>query len=424
MSRKTRHERYKKLLQIIQGGDNIHPYPTISVVGTDGKGSVTSMTASVLIECGYSVGIFRSPKVHINRDMINVNGEMIGKDDYIRLKNVVIDIIKKNNIFPITDNGLKYPYGIVDFIVSLLYFKEKNIDIAVIEATTGYKTCPTSIIKPIISLLTNIDNEQTKLFGNSIEKLAIDKSHVIQTGIPVFIGEIPKNENVKNIVLERLNRCEHPLAICDSNSDYDLISEYKSNGKYITKTGIDIDMELSGDYQYYNLNLVLHTMQELKKWGWNISDDAIKDGLKNVSKNTGFCGRWQILNEIPKVIYDSCHTPFAWEKVAKQLKSMKYNKLHIIFQVCKDKDIDAIMSNFTDKENIYYYFPYYEKKPRFAHPELLMGKTEWMKKSKRYYIGTFKDTLESIIDKSNEEDIIFIGGTTYVAYDANIFFKN
>lgn len=405
--RRKRFDRFK-LIDINMGFPH-KSYPIIQVTGTDGKGSTSSMLSSILTESGYNVGLFTSPPISKRNDMIKINGIIIPDSEYNAIKNEIIEI--KQSIFgKVESESLKLPYGSLDAMTAFIYFKRQKVDIAVIEGTTGIGTCPTGICQPILSLLTNITNEQVSIFGGDILELAKDKAEIIKPFTPIIVSETPSNEDIKNIILKKAHDCKSPLLFTDEKVN-NLIIKRHGMGAYETVLG-EVSMSLGGDYQEKNLNLVLNAVLELRKQGFLIPDFGIINGLKNIQQNTGLMGRFQILRTTPLVILDACHTIAAWEKVIPQLMNLKYNHLHIIYQVCKDKPIDEIIKLFPDSKKITYHFPKY-KKNRFATPEFLEGKFKHLCLSKCHKRGYLSSFLEKLIRKAKKNDVIFIGGSCY-----------
>jgi dihydrofolate synthase/folylpolyglutamate synthase len=282
------------------------------------------------------------------------------------------------------------------------------VDIAVFETDLGAATDSTGVITPIVSLLTNITPDHLHLFNNDFLKYAEEKVGVIKPNIPIYVGETPTDENVKNILFNKVKECNSKLILTDL-AENNLIYEQYGLGSYDSKFG-KFTTSLSGDYQKHNINLVLNVINELRLQGYNISDENVILGLQNLYKNTKLCGRWQILNKEPRIILDCGHNINAWEKIINQLKKMEYKHLYVISQMCHDKDIDGITKLLLDKENITYIFPSSPIK-RLIEPRKLIYKTKWMKKSKRYTAKSIVSTLNKLSNNVVKDDVILICGT-------------
>lgn len=400
-----------------------HPhrkYPSIRVVGTDGKGSTSSMIASILIEAGYRVGTFNTPSIGSARQIMKINGVTIAKNEFEYLVSHISDIVEKYDIDSVDKAHLMH-IGRKRTEAALLWFCEQDVDIAVLEGTIGAATCPLGVVTPIISLLTNITADHLELFDNDTNLYAHEKAGIIKPHTPIYVGETPKKARIKNVLIERAKECETSLIFTDTEEANKII-ERSADGVYSTLFG-NVNMELGGDYQWNNLNLVLNAVQELREQGWNITDENIVSGLAHIYKNTGFCGRWQTILEKPRIILDCGHTPDAWSKIVPQLKRMEYKRLHIVYQSCADKDIDAIVKMLPDARNIEYWFPKYEN-PRLASPSYLMGKTERIKKSSRHIAPYIEDTLSHLLSNIEDGDMIFIGGSCKNVHRVNKYFND
>lgn len=373
-------------------------YPIIHVSGTDGKGSTSSMLASILMEAGYKVGTFNTPPVKTKLDQVKVNGVNIPETVFTKNIQEAKDVANQYN--------LDVNSNIVVTHAAFTHFKEQEVDIAVVEACMGAATDPTGVVTPIVSVLTNITMDHTWSFNQ--QRYADEKAGIIKLKVPCFVGETPEDEYAKNALMTKAKECEALLTFVD-NEQSDLIIEQLGNGRYKTKFG-EFTMSLGGDYQRKNLNLVLNVVLELKKQGYNITDTHVIRGLEKVSENTGLYGRWQILNTKPLVILDAGHTPDAWKKIMPQLLKIKYDKLHIVFQACRDKMLTEMTGLFKDDENIEYWFPN-PIIPRLVSPQKLMVLTEWMEKSKRHSTENITVMLEELRKNVGENDVIFIGGT-------------
>lgn len=376
-------------------------YPIVHVTGTNGKGSVSNMIASILIEAGYKVGTFNTPCIFDETDITKINGKPISLEKHRELSKIIDDVVKDNRIKPMFISSKRAE-------LSFMYFNENNVDIAVVEADLGAANDSTGIITPIVSLLTNITEEHLNLFSNNYLEYVHEKVGIIKPNIPIYVSETPHKEEAKEILFNKAKECNAPLTLCD-DSKYNLILEYYGDGVYNTIFG-EVSMTLGGDYQKENLNLVLNAIQELRKQNYTISNDNIINGLNKIYENTMFCGRWQFISKKPRIILDCCHNVDAWEKVLKQISNMEYEHLHMIIETCKDKDVDNITKMFPDSENISYWFPI-PRAERLIKTEELMEKTDWMIKSKRSHGFSIEKIIEDLNISINENDAIIICGT-------------
>ncbi|WP_298759072.1 folylpolyglutamate synthase/dihydrofolate synthase family protein [uncultured Psychroserpens sp.] len=357
-----------------------HKFKSIHVAGTNGKGSTSHMLASILQEAGYKVGLYTSPHLKDFRERIKINGKEISKQ-------FVIGFIERNFSF-FESNKLSFFEMTVGMAFD--YFARKKVDIAVIEVGLGGRLDSTNIITPEISVITNIGFDHMKFLGDTYDAIAREKAGIIKPKIPVVIGETQiETENVF-LNVATLNNSEIYFA------DQSNLPLYKS--------------DLKGNYQKHNIKTTVKTLVLLNKKEFHVSDQHIKNGLQNVVKNTGLNGRWQLLQNRPKIICDTAHNKEGLSYVTNQLKEERYNKLHIVFGVVNDKDLDTIIS-ILPKNAIYY----------FCKPNVSRGLEAKILQSYFATKGYNGHTYPNVMDALNAakrvasmEDIIYVGGSTFV----------
>ncbi len=352
----------------------------IHVAGTNGKGSTSHMLASILQESGLNVGLFTSPHLKDFRERIKVNGKMVSKQ-------FVMGFIKRNEAF-LNHNHLSF-FEMTSGM-ALDYFAKQQVDIAVIEVGLGGRLDSTNIIHPEVSVITNIGFDHMQFLGDTLEKIAFEKAGIIKEQTPVVIGEWHKQtEHVfRNVAKGK----KVPIFFVDKES----VATYQS--------------DLKGNYQQYNIKTVVKTIEVLNSLGYNIKDRPIQNGLLNVVKNTGLKGRWQVLQTNPKIICDTAHNKEGLQLVMKQLQTEKFNNLFLVFGVVNDKDINSIVHLLP---NDAYYF--------YCKPDVPRGLDVSVLKSKFDGFGfegeacnSVNDALEKAKLKANSDDLIYIGGSTFV----------
>ncbi|MCL5128958.1 folylpolyglutamate synthase/dihydrofolate synthase family protein [Algibacter sp. L4_22] len=361
--------------------DNPHKhFKTIHVAGTNGKGSSSHMLASILQEAGYKVGLYTSPHLKDFRERIKINGEEVSKE-------FVTGFIERNKLF-FEANQLSFFEMTVG--MAFEYFSQEKVDIAVIEVGLGGRLDSTNIISPEVSVITNIGLDHTQFLGNTLELIAFEKGGIIKTKIPVVIGETQKETKPVFVDLATKNNSEIIFA------DQQDLNVY--------------DSDLKGDYQAKNIQTVVTAIKILQKKSYSISSRDIKKGLLNVIKNTGLLGRWQVLNENPKVVCDTGHNREGLIYVMKQLSNEVYNNLHIVFGVVNDKDLSSIIDLLPKKAEYYFCKPNISR--GLAAEELKEVFNAHNLKGESY--NSVNEAYNIALEKANADDFIFIGGSTFV----------
>ena len=367
-------------IELLEYLDNPHQrFKTIHVAGTNGKGSTSHMLASVLHEAGFKVGLYTSPHLKDFRERIKVNGRMISKD-------AVSTFVAQNKTF-FEANELSFFEMTVGLAFS--YFEKKAVDIAIIEVGLGGRLDSTNVITPEVAVITNIGLDHTQFLGDTLSKIAREKAGIIKPNVPVVIGEtLPESKVVFT-------------EIADKNKASISFAENQDASKYET--------DLLGDYQELNKRTVLSALTVLKNQGWKVSEKAVVKGLKNTVQNTGFLGRWQVLQDNPKVICDTAHNPDGLKLTLNQLKSETYERLHIVLGTVDEKDLSTILSLFP-VDAVYY----------FCKPDVPRGLNMKTLEHKAATFGLFGEVYLSVkmayrnaLKNANENDVIFIGGSTF-----------
>lgn len=379
-------------------------YMTIHIAGTNGKGSVSHIIASVLQEAGYTTGLYTSPHLKDFRERIKVNGEMIGEQDVISFTEDHCRIIESVNP----------SFFEMCVAMAFSYFALKNIDIAVVEVGLGGRLDSTNIISPVISVITNIGHDHMDLLGNTLEKVAGEKAGIIKHGIPVVIGE--KKHETQNVFISAAKKTISDIYFAEDKflCQLDEMNSDMSGRTYtIQETGTDKYISgiipLAGDYQQANLRTVFQLFSCLKV-KLRLTEQNLTDGISNVIKNTGFQGRWQILRRNPLVICDTGHNLEGLEYVMNQIMKIPATKRHLVIGFVSDKDLDSVLPVFpTDAE---YYFTK-AAVPRAMDENLLRAEAFRFGLQGSSY-PSVTEALNAAIARSTPTDLVFVGGSTFV----------
>ncbi|MBE7660898.1 folylpolyglutamate synthase/dihydrofolate synthase family protein [Tenacibaculum finnmarkense] len=352
-------------------------FKTIHVGGTNGKGSTSHLIASVLQEAGYKVGLYTSPHLKNFTERIRINGQEIEQES-------IIDFISQNKQFL---EAQKLSFFEMTVGMAFDYFAKQKVDIAIIEVGLGGRLDSTNIITPEVAVITNIGLDHTQFLGETLPEIAYEKAGIIKDNISVVVGE--RQKEVEKVFIDKASDCNAEIVFA-SDQDY----SYKT--------------DLLGDYQSKNVKTAVKAISQLKDFV--VSEENIKNGLLKVVENTNLKGRWQILQQEPKIICDTAHNKEGLIYTLAQLKNEQYKNLHIVLGVVSDKDLAAILPMFP--QNARYYF---------CKPNIIRGLSEKKLKDTAEVFnligdlfGSVNEAFESAKTQANSEDCIYIGGSTFV----------
>ncbi len=378
-------------------------FKSIHIAGTNGKGSTSHMLASILQEAGYKVGLYTSPHIKDFRERIRINGNMICEQD-------VIDFVTTyKHIFKTIEPSF------FEWTVALCFhhFAKHKIDIAVVETGLGGRLDSTNIISPILSVITNIGFDHTDLLGDTLAKIAYEKAGIIKQKTPVVIGE--KNDDTNLVFLQKAKTENAPIFFAQDEYVMDYFTSTHTGILCDIKKGANIYLknvacDLGGMYQQKNILTVLASVENLIYQGYKINDTDIRLGLQKVIKNTGLMGRWQVLQTMPYTVCDTGHNADGIKYVMAQLATLKYNKLHIVFGVVKDKDIKKILALLPSSAT--YYFCK-------ANLPRALNEIELQVQAKQYNLlgqcyNTVLEAYSAAQTQAKKDDVIFVGGSTFV----------
>ncbi len=391
-----------------------HKFKSVHVGGTNGKGSTSHMLAAVLQIAGYKTGLYTSPHLKDFRERIRINGQMISEQS-------VIDFVAEHK----TDFEDISP-SFFEMTVALAFdiFAKEKIDIAIVEVGLGGRLDSTNIITPLLSIITNIGWDHMNILGDTLQLIAAEKAGIIKPNIPVIIGE--HQPEIADIFIEKAKQGDSPISFASDLKSTVLSPKSKEDNLNelldisVTQTSdsglktIDLRLDLTGTYQIKNIKTVLSAVEELRSQGFKISDQHLITALSQVKTLTGLHGRWEILSKYPLTICDTGHNPEGVQEVLQNIASVKYKQLHFVLGVVNDKDISKILAMLPAKA-IYY----------FCKPDIPRGlETESLKENAEIFglrgqvYPSVKAALLSAQQNAGEDDLVFVGGSTFVVAEA------
>lgn len=358
-------------------------FKSVHIAGTNGKGSTSHILASVFQEAGYKTGLYTSPHLIDFRERIKINGELIDKES-------VVDFIQDNKSII---EEIKPSFFELTVALAFLHFKNEKVDIAIIETGLGGRLDSTNVIDPELSIITNIGLDHTQFLGNDVISIAKEKGGIIKHNRPVVIGE--SNSSLREVFLEIATLKNAPIFFAEDHN---------------VKVPSSI---LIGEYQRLNEKTAFVSLHRLIESGWKISQDDISKGFKNIIKNTGLSGRYQVLSDKPKVVCDTAHNAEGLGMVLNQIENEDHNDLHIVLGMVDDKSTHRVLQLFPQNANYY-----------FCKAAIPRSLDENKLKNEAMGFGLEGEAFDNVaaafsmaLSKAKEKDLIYIGGSTFVVAD-------
>ena len=381
----------------------------VHVAGTNGKGSVAHMLASILQSAGYRTGLFTSPHLQDFRERIRVDGEMIPKQR-------VVNFVDKHR-----EKMQELDLSFFEMTAALAFehFAASDVEVAVIETGLGGRLDATNVIMPILSIITNIGLEHTALLGDTLEKIAAEKAGIIKKSRPVLVGQSDERCNgvfeeaaaackSEVVYAEQQFECLTQCAACDGRQHFEL---KRLRDGYIYA----VDIDLAGIYQRHNIVTATAAADYLhEKTPLTISRRAYAEGIQNAAATTSLRGRWQKLADSPLTVCDTGHNGHGIVCVAEQLRAARYDKLYCVIGVVQDKDLKQILPLLP--REAHYIFTRASIARALPAEELAAAAAEYGLE------GEVATGVQAAVARAHElarpDDMIFIGGSTFVVAEA------
>ena len=378
-------------------------FKSIHIAGTNGKGSVSHMLASVFQEAGYKVGLYTSPHLTDFRERIKINGEMISEQS-------VIDFVKN---YKAGFEEIKPSFFEMTVALAFDHFAKSKVDIAIIETGLGGRLDSTNVVTPELSVITNIGYDHQQFLGDTLPEIAGEKAGIIKPNIPVVIGEF--QQEVAEVFETKARGTNSRLRF--ANREWETRSQSLTDDQLQMKLRhydgpeLDVVSQLSGPHQAKNLITALETVRTLSDTGWKLTREHFKHGINHVVSNTELKGRWQVLSRNPLIIADTAHNQEGLEPNIKRLLSNREpRQLHFVWGMVNDKDVSKTLV-MLPKEASYY----------FCRPDVPRGLevkhlTECAKELglKHIPFPSVNEALEAAKGLAKRDDIIYVGGSTFV----------
>lgn len=386
-----------------------HPekdFPHIHIAGTNGKGSISALLASVLQTAGYKTALFTSPHLRDFRERIRINGKMIPK----------AEVTSFVNNYRKDFQALQPSFFEMTFALAMAFFAKNKPDIAVTETGMGGRLDSTNIVPSVLSVISNIGYDHMAFLGNTLESIAKEKAGIIKPCIPVVIGET--QSETEAVFLHQAQEMKAPLVFADQQYD---ISHFRLRTHPSPHLVMDVSrgseehlnnlkLPLGGLYQLKNTLTVMAAIEQLQKLGYRIEPTHIAEGFKNVLINTGIRGRWQVIGRKPLTICDTGHNLNGVREVVRHLRLLNPVKLHVVFGMVCDKDVEAVL-DILPRNALYY----------FCRPDVPRGLDAAILAEKANECGlqgfawpSVQQALETARTTAAPDEMVFVGGSTFV----------
>lgn len=327
----------QNITELLKRLDNPHKtFPSVHVAGTNGKGSVTSMTANILHKAGYKVGMFISPYLERFTERIQVNFEEIPQEELARLTKLV-----REKIRDMIRDGFNHPteFEIVTTL-GFLYFAQQKVDIAVVEVGLGGRLDSTNVIVPLVSVITSISYDHVNVLGNTLGKIAFEKGGIIKPKVPVV--SYPQDREAAEVIeelSEKKNAPYYPVSINQIKEKHSSFQEQCFDFQYKEQNYENMRIHLPGKHQMLNAACALTAIMVLRERGFAISDDVVYEGMESAR----WPGRLEVVKENPTVILDGAHNPSGAQALANAIRLyFADKKVHLILGVLRGKDADSV----------------------------------------------------------------------------------
>lgn len=373
-----------------------HKFKSIHVAGTNGKGSTSHMLAAILQSAGYKTGLYTSPHLKEFTERIRINGQEVSRE-------FVVDFVER--IKPHIET-IRPSFFEITVAMAFDYFAAEKVDIAIIETGLGGRLDSTNVITPILSLITNISWDHMDLLGDTLPKIAAEKAGIIKQNVPVIINET--QPEVKDVFITKAISQISRIVFADQNYNVNT-----KDGKYFisaSHTNFLVECDLKGSYQTKNIAGVFTVVDELRHQAFNISETALITGLKSVTALTGLKGRWQKLNDSPLTICDTGHNEAGIKEILNQIAELKFDKLHWVLGMVKDKDISKILNLLP--ATAHYYFCQ-ANIPR-AMDAVVLAQHAKVAGLNGIIVPDVNEAIRTASKNASAEDFILIGGSTFV----------
>lgn len=381
-------------------------FRSVHVAGTNGKGSTSHMVAAVLTAAGYRTGLFTSPHLRDFRERIRIDGVTIPEEDvvaFVERNRAAIEEVRPS-FFEMTTS------------MAFDHFARHGVEVAVIETGLGGRLDSTNVIRPLVSVITNISFDHAEYLGDTLEKIAGEKAGIIKPEIPVVVGESQLES--KLVFIAKAKELHSPIIFADQT--YRVLARTYTDGGQMFEIENLLDgarfsftIDLMGRYQRKNILTALATLDLLNGRGLEITREAVHSGMATAAAMTGLDGRWQVVRRKPLVVCDTGHNEGGIRELTAQIDRNDYRKLWMVIGFVREKELAKILPLLPQ-----------EAEYIFTRPSVERGlDAETLRREAALYglrgtaVPTVGEAYGLALRSASPEDMIFVGGSTFVVAD-------
>jgi len=399
-------DRIRKLLDRL--GNPQQQIKAVHVAGTVGKGSTVAMIATMLEECGYTVGQYVSPHLVDLRERITINGKLVGRHDFCEIARQVAKAASKLDFEP--------TFFELVTAIAFKHFADQAVDVAVIEVGLGGRLDSTNAITPLVSVITQIDYDHTKILGNTLAEIAREKAGIFKHGVPALVFE-PQPE-VERVFREAAEKTGAILRVVNKDIEYSSrfctdpdLGPHTRVCLYTRTSRLEhLPVPLPGEHQAGNCGLALAAVDALKSCGFDCPDDRMTAGLMK----TRVPGRMQLIGERPRILVDGAHNPASMTALMRCVGAhVPYDSMVCIFGCCADKDVAAML----DRVNLgadKVIFTRAATTPRAADPDDLQKMFAERSGKMSQVARSLPEALTLAMRAVSRDDLIVVTGSFYL----------
>ncbi len=379
--------------------DNPHlKYEVIHIAGTNGKGSVSHTIASVVQHGGYRVGLFTSPHLRDFRERIRINGAMISEAE------VVAFVTEHRERM----ESLGLSFFEMTAAMAFWHFARHGVEMAIIETGLGGRLDATNIVRPRLSIITNIGLDHTKFLGTTLGEIAREKGGIIKPHTPIILGQRGAEYTCE---IEQIAKSKESEIIFAEDISEIISQSPIEGGQKLTlidkadNTIVNLSIDLAGRYQAYNIITVYAVIKHL-----GITLDVAQRALCSIVETTSLIGRWQTISLCPHIICDTGHNAHGLCHTMEQLRATPHERLIMVLGFANDKDLEEILPLFDPKAHYIFTRPRIER----AMP---CEKIAPLATKLGYHFEIIEDVSQALLHATSiacDGDLIFVGGSNFV----------